>query len=158
MTLSTFGAIMGFSATIVQQTETFYKTMVQKAKDPILSEALRVLLEEEGKNYSLMEKTRRENVTEMILEPITGLHQSDYEVEMKGMDQTKDADLLKMALTLEERERRFFSEVSDKVPLPEVGRIFRKVAQRKERSLAKLKTLGLNQFLRGESQHEKSPI
>ena len=158
MTLSTFGAIMGFSAEIIQQTETFYKTMVQKAKDPILSEALRVLLEEEGKNYSLMEKTRRENVTEMILEPITGLHQSDYEVEMKGMDQTKDADLLKMALTLEERERRFFSEVSDKVPLPEVGRIFRKVAQRKERSLAKLKTLGLNQFLRGESQNSKSPI
>ena len=158
MTLSTFGAIMGFSAEIIQQTETFYKTMVQKAKDPILSEALRVLLEEEGKNYSLMEKTRRENVTEMILEPITGLHQSDYEVEMKGMDQTKDADLLKMALTLEERERRFFSEVSDKVPLLEVGGIFRKVAQKKERSLAKLKTLGLNQFLRGESQNLKSPI
>ena len=152
MALSTFGAIMGFSAEVVQQTEAFYKTMVQKAKDPILSEALRVLLEEEGKNYSLMEKTRRENVTEMILEPIAGLHQGDYEVEMKGIDQTKDADLLKMALILEERERRFFSEVSDKVPLPEVGRIFRKMAQKKERSLAKLKTLGLNQSLWGESQ------
>jgi rubrerythrin len=153
MALSTFGAIMGFSAEMVQQTETFYKTMVQRAEDPILSEALQVLLEEEGKNYSLMEKTRRENVTEMILEPIAGLHQGDYEIEMKGLDQTKDADLLKMALILEERERRFFSEVSDKVPLPEVGRIFRKMAQKKERSLAKLKTLGLNQFLRGESQN-----
>jgi len=152
MALSTFGAIMGFSAEMVRQTETFYKTMVQRAKDPILSEALQALLEEEGKNYSLMEKTRRENVTEMILEPITGLHPGDYEIEMTGMDQTKDADLLKMALILEERERRFFSEVSDKVPLPEVGRIFRKMAQKKERSLAKLKTLGLNQFLRGESQ------
>ena len=75
--------------------------------------------------------------------------QSDYEIEMKGMDQTEDSDLLKMALILEERERRFFSEVSDKVPLPEVGRIFRKVAQKKERSLAKLKTLGLNQLLLG---------
>jgi rubrerythrin len=153
MALSTFGAIMGFSAEMVQQTKTFYKTMVQKAKDPILSEALQVLLEEEAKNYSLMEKTRRENVTEMILEPITGLHQGDYEFEMKGMDQTKDVDLLKMALILEERERRFFSEVSDRVPLPEVGRIFRKMAQKKERSLAKLKTLGLNQFLRDDSQN-----
>jgi hypothetical protein len=108
-------------------------------------------LEEEGKNTSLMERTRRENVTEMILEPIAGLDQSDYEIEMKGMDQTEDSDLLKMALILEERERRFFSEVSDKVPLPEVGRIFRKVAQKKERSLAKLKTLGLNEFLLGKS-------
>ena len=73
MTLSTFGAIMGFSVEMVQQTETFYKAMLQKAKDPILREALQVLLEEEGKNYSLVEKTRRENVTEMILEPIAGL-------------------------------------------------------------------------------------
>ncbi len=118
--------------------------MAQKAKDPILREALQVLLEEEGKNYSLMERTRRENVTEMILEPIAGLHQADYEIEMKGMDQTMDADLLKTALALEERERRFFSEVSEKVPLPEVGRIFRKMAQKKERSLAKLKTLNFN--------------
>ena len=144
MTLSTFGAIMGFSVEMVQQTETFYKTMLQKAKDPVLRAALQVLLEEEEKNYSLVEKTRRENVTEMILEPIAGLHRTDYEIEMKGMDQTKDADLLKTALLLEERERRFFSEVSEKVPLPEVGRIFRKMAQKKERSLAKLKTLSLN--------------
>ena len=73
MTLSTFGAIMGFAAEMVQQTETLYKTMVQKAKNPLLREALQVLLEEERKNYSLMERTRRENVTEMILEPIAGL-------------------------------------------------------------------------------------
>ena len=146
MALSTFGAIMGFAAEMVQRTETFYKTMVQMAKNPIVGEALQVLLEEERKNYSLMERTRRENVTEMILEPIAGLDQSDYEIEMKGMDQTEDSDLMKMALILEERERRFFSEVSDKVPLPEVGRIFRKVAQKKERSLAKLKTLGLTQL------------
>jgi rubrerythrin len=145
MALSTFGAIMGFAAQMVRQTETLYKTMIQKVENPVLREALQLLLEEEGKNYSLMERTRRENVTEMILEPIAGLDQSDYEIEMKGMDQTEDSDLLKMALILEERERRFFSEVSDKVPLPEVGRIFRKVAQKKERSLAKLKTLGLTQ-------------
>jgi rubrerythrin len=146
MALGTFGAIMGFAAEMVQQTRTFYRTMVQKANDPVLREALQVLLEEEGKNHSLMERTRRENVTEMILEPITGLHPGDYEIESEGMDQSKDANLLKMALLLEEREGRFFSEVSDRIPLPEVGRIFRKVAQKKEKSLAKLKTLDLTQL------------
>jgi len=89
----------------------------------------------------------------MILEPIAELHPGDYEIKAEGMDQIKEVDLLKTALILEERERRFFTEVSDKVPLPEVGRIFRKVAQKKERSLAKLKTLSLNQFLLGESQN-----
>ena len=151
MTLSTFGAIMGFAAQMVRQTETLYKTMIQKVENPVLREALQLLLEEEEKNYSLMERTRRENVTEMILEPIAGLHADDYEIKTEEMDQSKDADLLKTALVLEERERRFFSEVSGKVPLPEVGRVFRKVAQKKEKSLAKLKTLGLNQLLLGES-------
>ena len=148
MALSTFGAIMGFAAEMVQQTEDIYKTMVQKTKDPALRETLEALLGEEGKNHSLMEKTRRENVTEIILEPIAGLHRGDYEIEMKVMDQPQDVDLLKMALTLEEREQRFFSDVSDKVPFPEVVRIFRKIAQKKEKSLAKLRTLGLNQFLK----------
>jgi hypothetical protein len=44
MALSTFGAIMGFAAEMVQRTETFYKTMVQRAKNPILGEALQVFI------------------------------------------------------------------------------------------------------------------
>lgn len=147
MVLGTFGAIMGFAAEMIQQTETVYKTIIQKAKDPTLKEALQTLLEEEGKNHSLMEKTRRENVTEIILEPVAGLHQGDYKIEVKVMDQPQDVDLLKIALTLEEREQRFFNDVSDKVPFPEVVRIFRKIAQKKEKSIAKLRTLGLNQLL-----------
>ncbi|MBN1381005.1 MAG: hypothetical protein JXA41_04970 [Deltaproteobacteria bacterium] len=141
MALGTFGAIMGFAVQMLQQTETFYKTMVQKARDPVLREAFQVLSDEDGKNRSLMERARRENVTEMILEPIAGLDQSDYEIEIKAIDQSNDADLLETALILEERAYKFFSEVSGKVPLPEVKRIFRKAAQKKEKSLAKLKTI-----------------
>jgi rubrerythrin len=144
MELGTFGAIMGFAVQMVQQTETFYKTMAQKAQDPVLREAFQVLSKEEGKGLSLMERTRRENVTEMILEPIAGLDRSDYEIEMKEMDHSSDADLLKTALVLEERAQRFFSDVSGKVPLPEVGRIFRKAAQKKEKSLARLNSITLN--------------
>jgi hypothetical protein len=91
-----------------------------------------------------VEKTRRENVTEIILEPIVGLHRGDYEIEMKVVDQPQDMDLLKMALILEEREKKFFNDVSNKVPFPEVVRIFRKIAQKKEMAISKLKTLGLN--------------
>jgi rubrerythrin len=145
MDLGTFGAIMGFAVQMVQQTETFYKTMAQEAQDSILREALQVLSKEEGKSRSLMERTRRENVTEMILEPVEGLDQSDYEIDMNTMDQSSDTDLLKTALALEERAQMFFSDVSGKVPLPEVGRIFRKAAQKKEKSVAKLKTISLHE-------------
>ncbi len=74
---------MGFAAEITGQTGEIYKTLAQKAKDLGLREVLQVLSAEEGKSHSLMEKTRRENVTEMILEPITGLHQEDYGIDLK---------------------------------------------------------------------------
>jgi rubrerythrin len=148
MALSTFGAIMGFAADMIGQTKGTYETLVEKAKNPALRETLQAFLGEGGKNYSLMEKTRRENVTEMILEPVTGLHQEDYEVNPKMVDPMGDVDVLRVAVILEEREKKFFRDASSKVPLPEVARVFRKIAQKKEENLAKLQGLGLDQTLK----------
>ena len=144
MALSTFGAIMGFASEMIGSALDIYKIAIGKAIDPNLKETLQALLKEEEKNYSLMEQTRRENVTEMILEPITGLRQEDYEMDVKLSDHTKDVDLLKVALALEEKEKKFFIDSSAKVPLPEVARIFRKVVKKKEENLSKLKSFGLN--------------
>jgi rubrerythrin len=141
MGLTTFGAIMGFAAEVVRQAEDVYRVMVAKSDDPALREVLQLFQREGRKNHSLMEKTRRENVTEMILEPVTGLHQEDYEIDLKISDQTDDVGLLKAAIILEEREKKFFRDASSKVPLPEVARIFRKIAQRKEENLSKLQVL-----------------
>jgi hypothetical protein len=144
MTLTTFGAIMGFAAEVVGQTEGAYKTLVQKAKHSVLRETLQSLLNEARKNHSLMEQTRRENVTEMILEPIAGLNQEDYRIDWNLLDSGKDVDLLNAALMLEESEKKFFQEASSKMPLPEAARIFRRIAQRKQDNIAKLKSLGLD--------------
>lgn len=140
MALSTFGAIMGFASEMIGSSLDIYRIAIGKAIDPNLKETLQALLKEEEKNYSLMEQTRRENVTEMILEPITGLRQEDYEIDVKLSDHAKDVDLLKVALALEEKEKKFFIDSSAKVPLPEVSRIFRKIAQKKEENLSKLKS------------------
>ena len=144
MTLSTFGAIMGYAGEIVKQTEEAYRGLIPKAKNPALKQVLQDLAGEEKKNQSLMERTRRENVTEMILEPITGLHQEEYEVDLRGMAQKDDSDLVRVSLILEERARRFFSDASAKIPLPEVARTFRRLCQKKEENVAKLQSLGLH--------------
>jgi len=147
MALTTFGAIMGFAAEMAAKTEEIFKTFVSKAKTQALREVLQGLVEEEARNHALMVKARRENVTEMILEPVAGLRQEDYEIDLKGPEAKEDADLLKIALIIEERQRRFFRDVSSKVPLPEVARIFRKAAQKKEENLTRLQGLGLSQTL-----------
>ena len=144
MTLSTFGSIMGYAGDIVKQTEEAYRSLIPEAKNPALKQVLQDFAGEEKKNHSLMERTRRENVTEMILEPITGLHQEEYEVDLRGMAQKDDSDLVRVSLILEERARRFFSDASAKIPLPEVARTFRRLCQKKEENVAKLRSLGLH--------------
>lgn len=132
---------MGFAAEMVRQGEALYRSAVQKAKAPGLRDVLNELLMEETKNRSLMERSRRENVTEMILEPISGLHQEEYEIKTEIPSQIQDADLRKIALTREEAEMRFFSDCSAKIPLPEVAGIFRKMARKKGANVTKLKNL-----------------
>lgn len=144
MSLSTFGAVMGFAAEIVAQTENIYRILIQKAKKPAIKETFESLLSEAGKNKALMEQMRRENVTEMILEPISGLEQEDYQINLTLPDSSTDIDFLKMAMILEKREKRFFQDASSKVPLPEVARIFKKIAQKKEGNLERLHSLGIN--------------
>jgi rubrerythrin len=141
MALTTFGAIMGFAAGMVRRGEEIYREAVQSSKDPALRDALQDLLAEEAKNYTLMETARREHVTEMILEPITGLRQEDYEVEEEVPKGGGDSDLLKIALRLEENEMKYFSDCSARIPLPEVARIFRRVARKKESNLKRLRDL-----------------
>jgi rubrerythrin len=138
---------MGFAAETVGQTKDAYETLAGKARNPLLRETLQAFMREEGGNYSLMERTRRENVTEMILEPITGLNQEDYEVNLKMTDPMGDDDILGAALILEERGRKFFRDASAKVPLPEVARTLRKIAQKKDQNLTRLQGLGSDETL-----------
>jgi len=56
---------------------------------------LEALSEEQKRNYSLMVKARRENVTEMILEPVAGLKPEDYEIDLKVPGPAEDASILK---------------------------------------------------------------
>ena len=139
---------MGFAAEMAGMGEEFYRAMAKQAQDSMLKDLFQVLAGEEGKNHALMVRARRENVTEMILEPVAGLRPEVYGVDLEVSQLTEDVSLLKAALMSEERELRFFQDASSKVPLPEVARIFRKTALKKEENLRRLQGLGLSQTLK----------
>ncbi len=144
MELGTFGAVMGFASQLVMQSASYYETTGKSVKNAELKAVLQILSEDGKKDYATMEQTRRENVTEMILEPITGLDREEYEISPSRLSQESDTGILKSALLLEERECKFFRDSSGKIPLPEVARVFRKVAQKKEKNLIKLRSVGSN--------------
>ena len=132
---------MKFAAEIFRQAADFYRTALSRAQDPGLKEALSGLLEEAGKYEALMERIRRENVTEMILEPVTGLSPDDYHPEALPREDSGDAGLFKTTLALETAQQTFFERASARVPLPEAARAFRKIAEKKKSSLDDLKSL-----------------
>lgn len=141
MELGTFGAVMGFALQVAAQSAEFFQTASDLAEGTELRDVLRSLADRGRKDRARMEQTRRENVTEMILEPITGLYQEEYEVTVPELAPGADAEILKVALLLEERDQRFFSDSSAALDSPEVARIFRKVAQRKGKNLTMLRAL-----------------
>jgi hypothetical protein len=141
MALTTFGAIMGFAAAMFGRGEGSLTGAVEKAKGHALLDLLQDLLADQRKNRTLMENARREHVTEMILEPITGLQQERYELDPALPGNPGDADLVRSAIAIQEKEKGFLEDCAAKIPLPEVARIFRKVAKKMEQNLSKLRDL-----------------
>jgi hypothetical protein len=141
MELGTFGAVLGFASDVLGQSAEFYGSASDRAKASELKQILAELQDRAKKDRAAMEQARREYITEMILEPIAGLRREEYEVALGDLALGVDSEILKSALFLEERDQRFFRDSSAKLPLPEVARLFRKVATRRLENLAKLRAL-----------------
>ena len=141
MELGTFGAVMAFASQVVAQSVAFYESACSVTPGSDLQAVLRSLADEGQRDQVTIVQARRENVTEMILEPIAGLRQQEYQVTVEEPAIGSEAAILGAALLLAERDYRFFTDSSAKLPLPEVARIFRRVAHRKEREVARLRAL-----------------
>ncbi|RJR43956.1 MAG: hypothetical protein C4576_13620 [Desulfobacteraceae bacterium] len=140
MALSTFGAIMTFAADMFQFGEEVLLVSIQNAKNPLIRDILDDLIADQRKSRSLMERVRRENVTEMILEPINGLSEEEYDIKAALISQPQNADPLTLATIIEERQQRFFQDCSTKIPMAEVARLFKKISQTKEQALMRLRS------------------
>ena len=141
MELGTFGAVMAFASEIVTQSAEFYGDACGRSEGAELKQLLTALRDGAIKDGAALEQTRRENVTEMILEPIAGLRRDDYMATVEEAAPGSDAAIVKTALVLERRDQRFFEISAAKLPLPEVARLLRKMAKRREENLAKLRGL-----------------
>ncbi len=88
-----------------------------------------------------MERTRRENVAEMILEPITGFCSEDYPCDTNVPADADNAALVRQALQLEKTAVQYYTTASQKVTVPEVARILSKMAGQHSEQLEALEAL-----------------
>jgi rubrerythrin len=132
MELATFGAIMTFALELEQRAAVFYEQAASGSlKEPFLDLAKRA-----HKRAKRIERTRREGVAEMILEPITGMNGEDYTVDL--VPAGDESERLGRAIRLVETSIRFYQDAAEKIPVKEVARTCQRMATESEKQKADL--------------------
>jgi rubrerythrin len=142
MPLENFGSILNFAEELELQDEEFYATA---ANNPACAE-FRAIFEEFAadakKNIKNIQRTRRENVTEMILEPIKDFVRAPFCKECEGAATLEAPEVLTTAKGLEERAERYYTEAAAKIKaLPEVSRALKTVGKKHSAHLRRLADL-----------------
>ena len=141
MPITNFGAILNFAEEIETQDLEFYTSV---ANNPACAEYKALFEHFAGngkKNIQSVQRTRRENVTEMILEPIKDFTRGPFQVESTSADNMSAAEAIEIARKLEDRAQRYYLEAAEKImALPEVSRALKIIAKKRAAHLQKLDT------------------
>jgi len=142
MPLENFGSILNFAEELELQDLGFYKTV---AESPACADHKGMFTEFAAaieKNVKAVQRTRRENVTEMILEPIKGFVRAPFCEECGAASLMTADEALKTARRLEDRAVRYYTEAATKIKAqPEVARALKVIGKKHAAHLAKLQEL-----------------
>ena len=118
--LNTFGAILAYAIELETRSAAFHDSAAKIATSPALVAILESLRDGAARHVQIVERVRRENVTEMILTPIHELHSSAYAPDFTIP--TGDAELQASAVAIERTKERYYSAVQEKTELAEAAR------------------------------------
>jgi rubrerythrin len=144
MPLQNFGSILNFAEELESQDQQFYAAA---AENPACCAAYKALFAdlgaEAGKNAKTVQRIRRENVTEMILEPVKDFTRAPYCEACEGASTKTAAEVLATAQRLEARAERYYAEAAEKIKaLTEVSRALKTLGKNRKAHMAKLASLG----------------
>lgn len=129
MKLGTAGAVLAFAIDLEARSAEFYEEVAAVAKDPDYSEVCLSLAEAKRERKKLLERSRREFVNEILLEPIDGLEASQ-QLAQTGLTSEKDPEAARrVAAELEANSRRLYMDAAELITLPQIARVLRKLAQ-----------------------------
>ena len=139
MPLTTFGAVLSFAEEIESRDRDFYLAL---AENPHCAEHRELLLRfagEAAKRVKTAQRIRRENVTEMILEPIRDFERRPFIVGCGDPATLNAADAIESCRVLEARAVRYYREAAAKMAaLPEAARGLRQLGAKRTACLSLL--------------------
>ncbi|MFW9918856.1 MAG: hypothetical protein ACFFED_04605 [Candidatus Thorarchaeota archaeon] len=118
----------------------YYEDALKMISNPSFRSILDHLAKRANVRLATLERIRRENITEMILEPIKGLDSDAYPYEMNPNPSTDDKDTLDLAINLEETRKKFFEAAGSKIEfLIEAADAFERLGDENAENLESLK-------------------
>jgi rubrerythrin len=139
MDLGTFGAIMKFALEVETEVTRFYESAQGLAKAEDLAGVFGSLALRGEKRLRTIERIRRENVTEMILEPIVGLVSDAYQPTISIPEDVDDNKLTNIAREVEKKLNAFYNDAAAKLEfLSEVAYSFEILAEANDKANQRL--------------------
>lgn len=139
MPLTNFGAVLNFAETLERQDMDAFLAFSDNPKCSEYKALFEQFAKENQKNIKTLLRTRRENVTEMILEPIKDFNRQAY-CEKCGDCESMDADeALSAAGNLSRKAVDFYLTAAEKLKaLPEVSRTLKRIAKNRQAQMNRL--------------------
>jgi rubrerythrin len=142
MPLTNFGSILNFAEELEKTDQAFYDAVSQNPNCSEYKEIFEQFAADAKKNIKTVLRTRRENVTEMILEPIKDFTRAPFQEKYVGADKMSAQDAIDTARRLEQRTERYYLEASEKIKaLSEVSRALKLIAKKHTAHLKKLESV-----------------
>ena len=142
MQLNNFGGILNFAIDLEAKDEAFYASAVSNSECSEYKAAFGQIISDCQKNQKTVQRVRRENVTEMILEGISDFSSEAYEIEHGAPDNMKRAEILELAGKLEKRAEQYYLDAAEKIKaLSEVARALKMLAKKRTTHLKNLADL-----------------
>ena len=135
MELGTFGALISFALTLEEKAVEVYTSLENSGS----SSELNTLLRGTQKRLGRLKRIRQELVTEMILEPLSGVDSENYTIPVSP--DLEEEELLALVIQIEENLHSFYSDTADLIPMKEAERAFHRLAEENLIRLSELKII-----------------
>jgi rubrerythrin len=139
MNLGTFGAILKFALETESNVGKFYSSLSSMAFSETLTKISASFAVRSQNRITTLERIRRENTTEMILEPIVGLDSEKYTPSTRVPEGANEATIKGIAQDIERKLYDFYGIAAKKIEfLSEAAYAFELLAEKNEDALKQL--------------------
>jgi hypothetical protein len=142
MPITSFGGLLNFAEKMEQQDMAFYLSVATNPEMKDLFDLFQEFAKDGKKNIAHILRTRRENVTEMILEPISDFFREPFVLEAGDDKNMGRAQILDYSQKMEARAIAYYTEGAVKIKaLPEVSQALKVAGKKRIAHTKKLSSL-----------------